>query len=251
MKIALVQLDASNDDAWSIDSMEDLLSLSSGADLVVFPEGMPFYQTGKNTVSNEVAIEKLCSVKSVGKPFIAGGYVRYGEHIRNVAYLIYKGTMLASYFKRTKWRGEHFEPGNESEVVKFSWETKACIPLICADAGDNPSPTGTRRMYQALELGADTNTPIVIPSFGAGLMTSYWKVPLTAWARGCGAPVAICGVSGKSNNTYFEDGESKHYGGGGSAVFLPDGTISEQSAKRGIYIVDLKKGTTERRKIEL
>lgn len=195
MKIALVQLDASNDDAWSVDRMESLLRLSAGVDLVVFPEGILFDQTGKYAIFDNVAIEKLYSVISIGKPFIAVGYVRYGGHLRNVAYLIHNGAMIVSYFKRVKWRGEHFEPGNES--VKFSWGTKACIPLICADAGDNPSPTGTRTMHQALELGANANTPIVIPSFGAGLMTSYWKVPLTTWARGCGAPVAICGVWGK------------------------------------------------------
>jgi len=66
---------------------------------------------------------------------------------------------------------------------------------------------------------------------------------------GCGAPVAICGISGRSKSTYEEDGIKKHYGGGGSAVFWPNGSRTRQSSKRGIYIVDTTTEHSEYRRI--
>jgi hypothetical protein len=61
--------------------------------------------------------------------------------------------------------------------------------------------------------------------------------------------VAICGVSGQSQSTYSEDGVKKHYGGGGSAVFWPDGSHSRQVSKRGIYIVDTITRLSEYRRL--
>ena len=46
MKIALLQLDA-NDKLWSPEYIPELLIASSGADLVVFPELMPFDKAGR------------------------------------------------------------------------------------------------------------------------------------------------------------------------------------------------------------
>jgi hypothetical protein len=46
MKIALLQLDA-NDKLWSAKYIPELLIVSSGAYLVVFPELMPFDKAGR------------------------------------------------------------------------------------------------------------------------------------------------------------------------------------------------------------
>ena len=236
MKIALIQLNASDDPFWSGECIPALLDAAAGADLAIFPECMPFYLTGKKTISQECAEDILARFSSEKIAMIAGGSVRQGQEIKNGAFLAKNGSILGRYFKRKIWRGEKFTPGDAG--VKFEWGKHSCIPLICADAGDNPSPSGTQMMAEALALGAGKNVPIVIPSYGAGLMKPYWHEPLSLWAKGTGAPVAICGVAGKSKNTYFEGGRSQHYGGGGSAVFWPDGSISKQSSKRGIYVVD-------------
>ena len=111
--------------------------------------------------------------------------------------------------------------------------------MICADAADNPSPQGTLMMTEAIQLGANPHTPIIVTSYGAGLATPDWREPLSLWSMGTGAPVAICGIAGSSQSTfYLENGIKKPYGGGGSAVFWPDGTHTRQSKKRGIYFID-------------
>ena len=244
MKIALVQLDASDDKYWSLNGIKEMLSLSGEADLVVFPEAMPFWiEEGKKITNIKTAVKKLCDVGSAGPAFIAGGYVmddvKDAEVIRNAAFLVHNGQLCGEYFKRIMWQDEKtFSSGPCG--VKFSWSHFSCIPLICADAGDDSSQrTTTMMMREATMLGANHNTPIIVPSYGAGLMTEYWRSPLTRWSQACGAPVAICGVSGKSKEMYTEDKKRKHYGGGGSGVFWPDGTHTQQSKERGIYIIDL------------
>jgi predicted amidohydrolase len=192
LKIALIQLNASNDELWSVSAIPQLLSLAAEADLVVFPECMPFSATNKNITGIDQARQAFCSVGQSGPAFIAGGYLKDGDMTRNAALLIYDGQVRGEYFKRLKWQREPIAPG--TGAVKFSWGKHACIPLICADAADNPSPIGVQMMYDALQLGANSKTPIVVPSYGAGLSTEDWREPLSTWARGCGAPVAICGV---------------------------------------------------------
>ena len=236
MKIALVQLDA-NDKLWSCQHIPDLLIASKGADLVVFPELMPFDKTGRHAIPIAQACEVLSAYSTSEIAFIAGGYVRDNNVARNAAFLAYDGAIHGTYFKRIRWQEEPIQVGQSG--VCFTWGPGfACIPLICADAADNPSPVGTQMMHEAIQLGADADTPIVIPSYGAGLATPIWQEPLQLWAMGCGAPVAICGISGRSKSTYQEDGITNHYGGGGSGVFWPNGSRTRQSSKRGIYIVD-------------
>jgi predicted amidohydrolase len=236
MKIALIQLDA-NDRLWTPEYIPELLNMSTGADLVVFPELMPFDKTGRHAMPIDQARETLSAYATLDNAFIAGGYVRQDKTLRNAVFLVYDGAIHGTYFKRIRWQKEPIKVGQTG--VCFTWNPGlACIPLICADAADNPSRLGTQMMAEAIQLGANADTPIVVPSYGAGLAKPEWREPLQLWAMGCGAPVAICGISGKSRSTYLEDGIKKHYGGGGSAVFWPNGSRTRQSSKRGIYIVD-------------
>jgi predicted amidohydrolase len=248
MKIALIQLDA-NDKLWSAKYIPELLIASTGADLVVFPELMPFDKAGRQAMPIDQAHEVLSLCASSSEvAFIAGGYVRQDKTLRNAAFLAYGSAIHGTYFKRIRWQAEPINVGQAG--VCFTWKPGlACIPLICADAADNPSPLGTQMMAEAIQLGANADTPIVVPSYGASLATPEWREPLQLWAIGCGAPVAICGISGKSRSTYLEDGIKKYYGGGGSAVFWPNGSRTRQSSKRGIYIVDTTAGLCEYRRI--
>lgn len=236
MKIALVQLDA-DDALWRTSAIPRVLALSTDADLVVFPECMPFYKVGKQAPSIKQARQLLTQYAHKHNAFIAGGYVVEDAAIRNAAFLVYQGKIYGQYFKRIAWQDEPIAVGNRA--VRFEWGThKACIPLICADAAENPTPVGTCMMYEAIQLGANSDTPIVVPSYSAGLTQAMWREALYFWSTGCGAPVAICGISGQSKSTYLEDDVRKHYGGGGSAVFWPDGSRTRQSSKRGIHLID-------------
>jgi len=247
MKIALLQLDA-NDKLWSPEYIPELLIASSGVDLVVFPELMPFDKAGRHAIPIDQAIETLSAYATLDSAFIAGGYIRNGKTQRNAVFLAYDKEIHGTYFKRIRWQQEPIRVGETG--VCFAWKPGlACIPLICADAADNPSPLGTQMMAEAIQLGANADTPIVVPSYGAGLATPEWLEPLHLWAMGCGGPVAICGISGLSKSTYEEDGIKKHYGGGGSAVFWPNGSRTRQSSKRGIYIVDTTTHRSEYRRI--
>lgn len=247
MKIALIQLDA-NDKLWSCQHIPELLLASKGADLAVFPELMPFDKASKHALSIDQARETLSACATSEIAFIAGGYVRDSTSLRNAVFLVYDGAIHGTYFKRIRWQREAIKVGLTG--ICFSWKQGfACIPLICADAADNPSPLSTQMMIEAIQLGANADVPIVIPSYGAGLATPYWRKPLKLWSMGCGAPVAICGISGRSKSTYREDGITNHYGGGGSAVFWPNGNHTRQSHKRGIYIVDTESHRCEYRRI--
>jgi predicted amidohydrolase len=237
MKIALVQLDA-KDDLWSREAMPGLLALATKVDLIVFPECMPF-DTAEPINDAEAALAQLSS--KIGKTaIIAGGYVLEDKIERNAIFLSFRGKIVGRYFKRLPWHEPGIAPGGET--VRFNWDDKNCIPLICADAADNPSPTGTRMMYEAIRHGAGAEVPIVVSSYGALLSMPYWPVALQAWARGCGAPVVVCGVSGKGD-AFTEEGVSGFFGGGGSGVFWPDSRPPIQCQERGIYVVDTTAGT--------
>ena len=250
MKLALMQLDA-DDHAWSLGNVPRLLTLAQDADLVVFPEFMPFKHTGKQLPTLATAGALLGQYSSAipkNQAFMAGGYLKEGRHRRNAVLLVHQGQVKGHYFKRIHWQGERFTAGTSG--VKFSWGPDlSCIPLICADAADNPSALGTCMMHEALTLGANADTPIVVVSYGAQLAKAEWREPLYLWSAGCAAPVAICGISGKSKATYLEDGIKKHYGGGGSAVFWPDGSRTRQSQQRGVYLIDTLTGDSEYRHI--
>lgn len=239
MRIALIQLHA-NDKKWAPEEIPHLILNAEGADLIVFPEAMPFgLEKGRKVPSIETAVNRLCDLGTFDTAFVAGGYVKDGNVKRNAAFLIHKGRLCGEYFKRIMWQDETAISSGPCGV-KFSWDRFSCIPLICADAGDDSSKRVTAMMMnEALVLGANADTPIVVPSYGARLKTDYWHVPLIAWAQTCDAPVAICGVSGRSKEAYIENGKEKYYGGGGSGVFWPDGTHTQQSGERGIYMVDI------------
>jgi hypothetical protein len=168
--------------------------------------------------------------------------------LRNAVFLAYDKTIHGTYFKRIRWQEEPIKVGQTG--VCFTWKPGlACIPLICADAADNPSPLGTQMMAEAIQLGANDDTPIVVPSYGAGLAITEWREPLQLWAMSCGSPVAICDISGRSKSNYQENGIKEHYGGGGSALFWPNGSRTRQRSKRGIYIIDTTTHSCEYRRI--
>lgn len=245
MKIALVQLHA-KDDLWKLSAIPQLLSLVQNADLVVFPECMPFDNDSVLPIKEAEARLASLSLNPALPAFIAGGYVLEDGIERNAVFLSHAGRIGGRYFKRRPWQEPQIAPGGETVV--FRWGAHACIPLICADAADNPSPNGTRMMYEAIRHGAGPGIPIVVSSYGDGLYKDYWQVPLQTWASGCGTPVLICGVSGKGD-AYVEDEETGNYGGGGSGVFWPDGSPPWQRKNRGIYVVDISTGTVDKRKI--
>jgi len=172
MRIALVQLNA-DDDLWHTDAIPSILEISEDADLIVFPECMPF----DNEVEIEEAEEQLASISSrcPKVPFIAGGYLRDRGIHRNAVFFCQEGATRDKDFKRLPWQEPGLTPGGETK--RFEWNHGSCIPLICADAADNPSQTGTRMMYEAIRMGAGTETPIVVSSYGACFFDPYWQMP--------------------------------------------------------------------------
>jgi predicted amidohydrolase len=247
MKIALVQLDA-KDLLWEPSEMPKILRQTMDADLVVFPECMPFDEA----ISITEAENSLASMtEGLTQAVIAGGYVLQNEIERNAVFLSYGGKIHGRYFKRLRWNEPQIAPGGEATV--FEWNNMRCIPLICADAADNPSQTGTRMMYEAIRLGAGEQVPIVVSSYGAWLNEPYWQEPLQTWASGCGAPLLICGVSGKGD-PFTDAGVSGNFGGGGSGVFWPYIWPNKkrspwQRKRRGILLIDIKTGDCAFRQI--
>ena len=235
MRVALVQLKA-NDKLWSLEGLAALLRRPTDVDLIVFPECMPFDEH-----TPILHAEQQLAEISKGTPdvaFIAGGYVLEGKILRNAVFLCQKGKVLDRHFKRLPWQEPGIAPGGETRL--FKWDGGCCIPLICADACDNPSPTGKRMMYEAILKGAGPDVPIVVASYGAWLFDEYWHKPLKAWASGCNAPVLIAAVSGKGES--FGGGDDEFYGGGGSGIFRP-AVEPMQRKLRGIYVVDTDAGT--------
>jgi predicted amidohydrolase len=248
MKIALIQLDVEADD-WSHKQLPSLLQQAAGVDLIVFPECMPFWED-KEPVSHEKAVKVLekAGREVSDRTFIAGGYVTDGRHTYNRAYFVNRGVVEKFYDKQIKWTGEKFKPGTRVEC--FEWAGNKCIPLICADAGDDLVPRKVRMMAAALDAGAGNSTPIVICSYGAGLMTDYWQPALREWSQGCDAPVVICGIAGTDRkSTYLYQEKRLPFGGGGSGAFWPDGH-ELQCEQGGIVVIDLHKKTLTRTDIE-
>jgi hypothetical protein len=256
MKIALIQLDV-HDNLWKPELIPALIEKAAGADLVVFPECMPFDDI-KNPPLIEDAKELLVKLgNNFGDTaFMAGGYVKDKAGVRNVVFLVYNGRVTDYYFKQIKWH-EEIVPGDQMKV--FKWGKKfeyACIPLICADAGDYSGVRKTTMMAKAVNLEEDLNVhgddqiPIVICSYGGGLRTPYWHRALSGWTTGTNAPVVICGVSGRSHKyTYFDlEGKQQKMGGGGSGVFWPDGEI-DQVSFRGVFILDTEHRTMDYRNL--
>lgn len=237
MKIAVVQMDV-RDTMWSHDKLAAILKATPNVDLIVFPECMPF----DTAIPIEEAQDSLAraSMDAKASAIIAGGYVLENGVERNAVFLSYRGKTINKYFKRLPWHEPQIAPGGET--IRFDWAENSCIPLICADAADNPSPTGTRMMYEAIRAGASESIPIVVSTYGALMSRPYWDVALRSWSQGCGAPVVVCGVSGTGDE--FIDGEEiGNYGGGGSGVFWPDGRNPIQRKRRGIYLIDTVAGT--------
>jgi predicted amidohydrolase len=244
MQISLIQIDG-DDILWTPEHMPMLLRQAAESDLVVFPEGMPF-------LNDEVPILHKDAIKTLSdvgnhvpeSTFIAGGYVIEAKHTRNRVYLVNRGKVIDWYDKQIIWEGEHFEPGTAAKC--FEWDGKKCIPLICADAGDDLTPRKVRMMLDALDKGAGPETPIVVCSYGAGLLTDYWQPALREWSQGCNAPVVICGISGTHGTaTYKDKNKMVHpFGGGGSGGFWPS-QRELQSGCRGIVTVNIESQTVK------
>jgi len=96
MKIALIQQDA-NDKLGFPEHIPELLIASSGADLVVFPELMPFDKTGRTAIPIDQGHEDLSLCASSEVPFIAGGYVRQEKTLRNAVFLAYDKAIHGTY----------------------------------------------------------------------------------------------------------------------------------------------------------
>jgi hypothetical protein len=247
MQISLIQLDGEDNQLWTAEQMPLLLRQAADTDLKVFPEGMPFWNDKKPKL-HEDAMKTLTDVgKQVPEStFIAGGYISDDGQTRNRVYLVNRGKVVEGdwYDKQIVWKGENFEPGTAAKC--FEWDDKKCIPLICADAGDYLTPQKVRMMFNALEAGAGPETPIVICSYGGGLLTDYWQPALREWSLGCGAPVVICGISGTHSTATFKDKNkmTHSFGGGGSGAFWPNGH-EQQSGRRGIVTVDIESQTVK------
>ena len=248
MKIALVQLDVEVD-TWSERQLPNLLRQAAGTDLVVFPECMPFGNDEK-PVAHDKAVNIL---EQAGREvsdctFIAGGYVTDGQRTYNRVYLVNRGVVEKYYDKQIRWTGEKFTPGMKAEC--FEWASKKCIPLTCADAGDDLIPRKVQMMAAAIEAGAGQDVPIIVCSYGGGLMTDYWQPALQQWSQGCDAPVVICGIAGTHpTEKYPYKGKKLPFGGGGSGAFWPDG-YELQCDQGGILVIDLKERTLTRTDID-
>jgi predicted amidohydrolase len=249
MKIALVQLDVEVD-IWSEKQLPGLLRQAQGADLILFPECMPF-ENDAVPVTHEKAIKVLekAGQEFAHCTFIAGGYVADGKHTYNRAYFVNRGVVEKYYDKQIRWTGEKFTPG--TSATSFEWAGSKCIPLICADAGDDLTPRKVRMMSAAIKAGAGPNVPIVICSYGGGLMTDYWRPALRQWSQGCDAPVVICAIAGTHPTAIYRyKAERLPFGGGGSGAFWPDGH-EIQCAQGGIVVIDLQTRTMTRMDIDI
>jgi predicted amidohydrolase len=245
MKIALIQMDVGAN--WSDKELPNLLQQASGVDLIVFPECMPFWHH-EEPIAHEDAVAKLekAGREVSDRTFIAGGYVTDGRHTYNRAYFVNRGVVENFYDKQIRWTGEYFKEGKVATCFEWFGEESnlfKCIPLICADAGDDLVPRKVRMMAAALDAGSGKTAPIVISSYGGGLMTDYWQPALREWSQGCDAPVLICGIAGTdSDQQYSYQGRKLSFGGGGSGAFWPDGH-ELQCEQGGIVVIDLEERT--------
>lgn len=239
MRIALIQLNA-HDRLWSLSGLHEVLQAVSDVDLVVFPEYLPFDE--KTPV--KLAVRELERISSAcpDVPFMAGGSVVVDGKLRNAVFLCEQGKVVDRYYKRLLWHEDEYVPGTQTKL--FVWSRGRCVPLICADAGDNPSPTGTKMMYEAVKAGAGPDVPIVVCTYGARFFEEYWQLPLRTWATGCDAKVLVCAVSGVGDKYQDYDGSSGRFGGGGSGFYSPGLTTKPlRRFRRGICVVDTVSAT--------
>lgn len=237
MKIALIQVPAEASELWTVNAIPELLKDCDGVDLAVLPECLPFW---KGTVEISDAREQLRAIANGRPPFICGGYVQDAAGRRNAAFLVADRRVQGEYFKQERW-SERIVAGEA--IVRFSLpNNSAVIPLICADAGSiELAPKFVQRMAMIIECGAGPDTPIVVPTYGAGLTRPFWLEPLKTLAKGTGAPVVACGFAGTDGQIHEEDGVPVPWGHGGSCIVTPDGKVSFQYAAAGTVIVDTRK----------
>ncbi|WP_406236365.1 hypothetical protein ACI703_10150 [Isoptericola jiangsuensis] len=253
MRVALVQLDAREVEACAgarvpAGRIAQLLGMAASHDahLAVFPESYPFFVDDSTSAQSiEIAIASLEAMRPHPMAFIVGGYVTEGGHLRNPSFLVHEGKVQARYFKRVPWSGEAFLPGET--LVRWEWNGHRIIPLICADVcvpWNDPDGLAGRMLGEAVALGAGPSCPIVVSTFGADLRRPYWTGPLRAWARACNAPVLVSAIAGRSRATFDEQGELRHYGGGGSGMFwYEDGQDhvwprNDESEAAGVFLLD-------------
>ncbi|MCW0377961.1 hypothetical protein NB697_000807 [Xanthomonas sacchari] len=254
MRIALVQLHAHEVEACANTGVPaariaQLLSIAEehNADLVVFPEGYPFFvdSDAGTPPSINAAITALQTLPPHSIAFIVGGYVMEDGHQRNASFLVHEGQVQAPYFKRVPWLGEAFKPG--AALLRWSWNEHQVIPLICADVcvpWNEPDGSAAKMLGETAALGAGPSCPVIVTTFGADLRKPYWTEPLRAWARACNAPVLVSAVAGRSTATFKEGSRRRHYGGGGSGMFwFEEGQDnvwprSEDSEAVGMYVLD-------------
>lgn len=254
MRIALLQLHAHEVEACTSTSVPtariaQLLSMADkhNADLVVFPEGYPFFVNKDAGTPPSVtdAVTTLQDMPPHSLAFIVGGYVMEDGHQRNASFLVHGGQVQTPYFKRVPWLDEPFKPG--TALLRWNWNEHQVIPLICADIcvpWNEPDGRAAQMLGEAAALGAGPSCPIIVSTFGADLRTPYWTAPLRAWARACNAPVLVSAVAGQSAATFHEGGKRRHYGGGGSGMYwFEDGhdhvwPCTEDSEAVGMYLLD-------------
>jgi predicted amidohydrolase len=174
-------------------SLPDYLVESADFDLTIFPELFPFIKTGGKTISDPEAIAQLenYAASAPACTFIAGGYVVANTDTRrNRIYLVDRGRVTDFYDKQMPAKYERIVPG--LIVKNFSWGDNKCIPLICADAYEEP---GTQFMEcivaRAIIAGASKHAPIVVCSYSISLMMQCWTRKLHHLADKWNSPLVI------------------------------------------------------------
>ncbi|MCC7535018.1 MAG: carbon-nitrogen hydrolase family protein [Deltaproteobacteria bacterium] len=244
--VALVQVDVKRQ--WRLQSMLGHLAVAKdlGADLAVFPEAFPFWQSRTRALRMEDATDRLAALACPPDlAFVAGGYVLDKEdQLRNAAFLVSSGRRVRHYFKRKAWRGGtggERRPGpygihEGTEAVVFRWRGGSCLPLICSDVfGQSAGDQAAHEQWLRRELAPfreEAPDLVVVPSYPKAPTGKRWCAMLRLAAAVLDRPVAFCSVAG-----HDESG----FGGGGSAVYFPDGTRSPAPPPRtsGVFVIEL------------
>ena len=245
-RIALVQLNVTSDVWWKgkargesaqarrrriLRVIQSSLEVAcdGGADLAVFPECFPF-RSPRSALPIEDALALLRSINSI--PFIAGGYVRDGNlRPRNAVWLVDHGKRAQlPYFKQVPW-DERIEVGT-IPVVWSLGETKIS-PLICADVfggtNEGTDRAGAGLKARLADIRALEPDLVVVPSYGGGVHRKRWQSHLRLCSQRLHAPVAFCNIA-------EWDGD---FGGGGSAMYGPNGSRTQHRTEPGINVYTL------------